>query len=87
MEVGLAASLTVGRQATGGVEGVRHSRVETGAVAEGRDKSWEGKAAAHRERDIGQVGASDPDNTDPDPEDGRRCKRLRNDRQGSICTG
>ena len=81
--VGLAVSQAVARQGTGGGEGVRHSMVETGEAA---DKSWEDKAAAHRERDIGQAGASDPDNTDH-PEDGRRCKRLRNDRQESIGTG
>jgi hypothetical protein len=81
--VGLAASQAVARPGTGGGEGVRHSMVETGGAA---DKSWEGKASAHRERDTGQVGASDPDNTDH-LEDGRRCKRLRNDRQGSTCTG
>ena len=81
--VGLAASQVVARQGTGGGEEARHSKVETGGVA---DKSWEGKAAAHRERDTGQAGASDPDNTDH-PEDGRRCKRLRNDRQGSTCRG
>jgi hypothetical protein len=85
--VGLAASLAVGRQGTGGGEGVHHSVVEIGVAA--ADKSWEGKATAHRERDTGQAGASDPDNTDLDtgPEDGRRCKRLRNDRQESTCTG
>ena len=84
--VGLAALLAVGRQETCGGEEVRHSTVETGAAAHGRDKSWEGKAAAHRERDTGQAGALDhPSNTDP--EDGRRCRRLRTDRQGNTCTG
>ncbi len=84
MVVGLAASLAAGRQGRGGGEGVRHSGVETGVAAQERDKSWEGKAAAHRERDTGQAGAWE-DNTNP--EDGRRCKRLRSDRQGSTCTG
>jgi hypothetical protein len=82
--VGLAASLAVGRQGTGGGEGASHSVVETGAAAHGPDKSWEGKAAARRERDT-EAGASDPDNTDP--EGGQKCKRLRNDRQGNTCTG
>ena len=86
MVVGQTASLAVGRQGTYGGEGVRHSMVETGAAAHERDKSWEGKAAAHRARDTGQAGALDhPSNTDS--EDGQRCKRLRNDRQGNTCTG
>lgn len=83
--MGLAASLTGERQGTGGGEGVRRSGVETGAAAQAWDKSWEGKAAVHRERGTGQAGAWDADNMDP--EDGRRYKRLRSDRQGSTYRG
>lgn len=82
----LAASLIAERQETGGGDGVRHS-VETGAAvaAQAWDKSWEGKAAVHRERGTAQVEAWDADNMDP--EDGRRCKRLRSDRPGSTYKG
>ena len=83
--MGLAASLTVERQGTGGGEGVRHSGVETGVAAQGGDKSWEGKVAAHREKGTGQAGVWAADNTDP--EGGRRYRRLRSDRRGSTYTG
>ena len=83
--MGLAASLTVERQGTGGGEGGRHSGVETGAGVQAWDKSWEDKVAVHKETGTGLAVAWDAGNTDP--EDGRRCKRLRSDRQGSTYTG
>ena len=85
MVEGLAASLTVERQGTGGGEGVRHSAVETGVAAQAWDKSWEGKVAGHRGRGTGEAGVRDVDNTDPGG--GQRYKRLRSDRQGSTYTG
>ena len=82
--MGWAVWQTVGRQGKGGEEG-RHSGVGIGVGVRGEDRSWEGKEAGRKERGIEQAEALDRGSRDP--AGGRKCKRLRSGKQGSICKG